>query len=203
MVKIRGHEPQRLCNQVPFLEYMAGKGIDIFDRQAVRMLAEAGIWGSIRHHGLLGDTVIVSDNAGQFRVGNDALYWVHAERLLQKLMPATPRQSRLVEMVRDLVWRFYRALKSVKRNAPPGLAAAFHKRFDRIFSLRTGYDDLDKLLARLSRRKDELLKVLERPDIPLHTNASENDLRSFVTKRKISGGTMSRHGRVARDIILG
>ncbi|MFK3968541.1 hypothetical protein ACI2KT_33810 [Ensifer adhaerens] len=106
VVKIRGHEPQRLCNQVPFLEYMAGKGIDIFDRQAVRMLAEAGIWGSIRHHGLIGDTVIVSDNAGQFRVGNHALYWVHAERLLQKLMPATPRQSRLVEMVRDLVWRF-------------------------------------------------------------------------------------------------
>lgn len=32
---------------------------------------------------------------------------------------------------------------------------------------------------------------------------SENDLRSFVTKRKISGGTMSRDGRVARDPILG
>ncbi|MFK3968540.1 transposase [Ensifer adhaerens] len=88
-------------------------------------------------------------------------------------------------------------MKSVKRNAPPGLAAAFHKRFDRIFSLRTGYDDFDKLLTRLSRRKDELLKVLERSDISLHTNASENDLRSFVTKRKISGGPMSRHGRVA------
>lgn len=34
-------------------------------------------------------------------------------------------------------------------------------------------------------------------------NASENDLRSFVTKRKISGGTMSRNGRVARDTMLG
>nr|WP_272951578.1 transposase [Sinorhizobium medicae] len=48
-------------------------------------------------------------------------------------------------------------------------------------------------------RKDELFKVLERPGIPLHTNASEHDLRSFVTRRKISGGTMSRDGRVARD----
>ena len=56
---------------------------------------------------------------------------------------------------------------------------------------------------RLYRREHELLKVLERPDIPLHTNASENDLRSFVTKRKISGGTMSRDGRVARDTMLG
>ncbi|AHK47330.1 conserved hypothetical 36.1 kDa protein (plasmid) [Ensifer adhaerens OV14] len=201
--KLRSHEPRRFCNQVPFLEYLAGKGIDIFDRQAVRVLAEAGIWGSIRHHGLLGDTVIVSDDAGQFRVGNHALCWVHAERLLQKLMPATPRQARQVETVRDLVWRFYRTLKSVRRKAPPGLAAAFHKRFARIFSLRTGYQELDKLLARLCRRKDELLKVLDRPGIPLHTNASENDLRSFVTKRKISGGTMSRDGRVARDTMLG
>ncbi|CAN7699521.1 transposase [Ensifer adhaerens] len=95
------------------------------------------------------------------------------------------------------------SLKSVRRKAPPGLAAAFHKRFARIFSPRTGYQELDKLLARLCRRKDELLKVLDRPGIPLHTNASENDLRSFVTKRKISGGTMSRDGRVARDTMLG
>ena len=45
--------------------------------------------------------------------------------------------------------------------------------------------------------------MLEHPGIPLHTNASENDLRTFVTKRKISGGTMSRDGPVARDVMLG
>src|SRR3954471_915669 len=37
------------------------------------------------------------------------------------------------------------------------------------------YKELDALLARLAQRKDELLRVLERPEIPLHTNASEND----------------------------
>jgi hypothetical protein len=45
--------------------------------------------------------------------------------------------------------------------------------------------------------------VLERPEIPLHTNASDNDLRAAVIKRKISGGTMSADGRVARDVMLG
>ena len=59
------------------------------------------------------------------------------------------------------------------------------------------------MLARLHRRKAELLKVLERPEIPLHTNASENDLRACVTKRRISGGTMSADGRQARDVMLG
>jgi hypothetical protein len=76
-------------------------------------------------------------------------------------------------------------------------------RFDRVFRRRTGYVVLDRLLARLHRRKDELLRVLQQPGIPLHTNGSENDLRACVTKRKVSGGTMSAVGRTARDALLG
>ena len=45
--------------------------------------------------------------------------------------------------------------------------------------------------------------VLERPDIPLHTNGSENDVRCQVEKRKISGGTRSDAGRDCRDAFLG
>ncbi|MFQ6186324.1 IS66 family transposase [Sinorhizobium meliloti] len=67
------------------------------------------------------------------------------------------------------------------------MITGFRRRFDQIFARRTGYAALDKLHLRLHRRRDELLKVLEHPYIPLHTNASENDIRSFVTRRKISG----------------
>ena len=62
---------------------------------------------------------------------------------------------------------------------------------------------LDRLLARLHRHRAALLRVLERPEIPLHTNGSANDIRACVTKRKISGGTMSEAGRTARDVMLG
>ena len=58
-------------------------------------------------------------------------------------------------------------------------------------------------MKRLLGRKNELLRVLDRPDIPLNTNASENDIRAFVTKRKISGGTVSEKGRQTRDAMLG
>ncbi|MGO8373287.1 transposase [Rhizobium ruizarguesonis] len=200
---LRNVELQRFCNQVPFMTHLAGKGVDIFDKQAIGLAAEAGLWGAIRHHGLVGDMVIVSDDAGQFRVGNHALCWVHGERLLQKLMPATAKEERWVAVVRDLLWRFYKALKAYKQNPCPQSAPAFRRRFDRIFTLRTGYEALDKLLEQLHRRKNELLKVLDYPDIPLHTNTSESALRTFVTKRKISGGTMSRDGRIARDTMLG
>jgi hypothetical protein len=50
-------------------------------------------------------------------------------------------------------------------------------RFDRIFLRRTGFATLDRLMARLHTNKAELLMVLDRPKIPLHTNGSEYDIR--------------------------
>ena len=47
--------------------------------------------------------------------------------------------------------------------------------------------------------KFTLLMVLEHPDIPLHNNLSENDIREYVKKRKISGSTRSDSGRRCRD----
>jgi hypothetical protein len=45
--------------------------------------------------------------------------------------------------------------------------------------------------------------VLDHPEIPLHTNGSENDIRCQVTKRAVSGGTKSDTGRDCRDAFLG
>ena len=170
----------------------------------VLIASEGALWGAIRHQGLLRDVVIVSDDAGQFRVGAHALCWVHAERLVHKLVPANDKQRNAVEIAKRMIWWFYRSLKDYKLAPSPEQAAILRTRFDRIFNrARTGYATLDRLLKRLLRNKDPLLRVLERPDIPLNTNASENDIRAFVTKRKISGGTVSEKGRDARDVMLG
>jgi hypothetical protein len=45
--------------------------------------------------------------------------------------------------------------------------------------------------------------VLDRPNIPIHTNGSENDIRCQVTRRKVSAGTRSDDGRDSRDAFLG
>jgi hypothetical protein len=190
-------------SQMEWWQHLLRCSINIFDRPLLQLLDEAATWGALRHHGLMENTVVVSDDAGQFRVATHALCWVHAERHLEKLMPASPKQAKAVELVRQAIWCFYRGLKLWKQSPSPGGERVFRQQFDKIFGLRTGYKDLDALLARLARRKDELLRVLERPEIPLHTNASENDLRACVIKRKISGGTMSPDGRLARDVMLG
>jgi hypothetical protein len=67
--------------------------------------------------------------------------------------------------------------QSLAPNPSPARKATLSARFDCIFSHRTGFATLDRLLGRLCANKSELLRVLERPDIPLHTNGSENDIR--------------------------
>jgi hypothetical protein len=203
IARLAAHPDQVFGSPMEWWQHLLRCSINIFDRPLLQLLDEAATWGALRHHGLMQNTVVVSDDAGQFRVATHALCWVHAERHLEKLMPASPKQAKAVELVREAIWCFYRSLKLWKQSPTPGGESVFRQQFDKIFGLRTGYKDLDELLARLARRKDELLWVLERPEIPLHTNASENDLRACVIKRQISGGTMSTDGRMARDVILG
>ena len=47
--------------------------------------------------------------------------------------------------------------------------------------------------------KADLLRVLGRPEVPLHNNGRESDIRGYVMVRKISGGTRSDLGRLCRD----
>ena len=168
---------------------------------AALIATEGALWGAV--HGLLNGTVIISDDAGQFNVGEHGLCWVHAERLVHKLDTFTEAQRQAQAMVRRLIWRFYRALKAYRRHPSATRKATLRARFDRIFARKTGFVVLDRLLKRLHANKAELLKVLDHPEIPLHTNGSENDIRCHVTKRKISGGTRSDIGRDCRDAFLG
>ncbi|HDZ02555.1 MAG TPA: transposase, partial [Nitrospirae bacterium] len=72
-------------------------------------------------------------------------------------------------------------------------------RFDEIFQEETCFVTLNLALKRLYKNKAELLLVLDRPEIPLHNNASETDIREYVKRRKVSGGTRSDAGRKCRD----
>lgn len=169
----------------------------------VRIATEAALWGSIQAHEFLRDTVIVSDDAGQFAVGHHALCWVHAERLVHKLDTFTDAQRAAQESSRRLIWQIYADLKDYQRTPTPRGRSDLRARFDYIFGRRTGFARLDRLLQRLHANKSELLAVLDRPQIPLHTNGSENDIRCQVIKRKVSGGTRSDRGRDCRDAFLG
>jgi hypothetical protein len=168
----------------------------------VRLATEAALWGCAVERGLPADLPIVSDDAGQFRLGRHALCWVHAERRIHALPCATAAHHREVERVRRQIWDLYARLKRWQRHPDPNHRAALAAGFDLVFRQATGYPELTRALARLYDRKAELLVVLDRPDIPLHTNSAERDLRAYVTRRKVSAGTRSDQGRDARDALL-
>src|SRR5450631_3835911 len=186
--------------------------------EPVRVATEGASWGSVQAHEFLCDAVILSDDAGQFNIGRHALCWVHAERLVHKLDTFNDQHRdaqtrvrglsaltacRCIGPLRGLIWDFYADLKAYQLKPGKRRASTLRARFDRIFLRRTGFVTLDRLLARLHANKAELLMVLERPEIPLHTNGSENDIRCYVTRRKISSGTRSDLGRDCRDAFLG
>src|SRR5215213_7706730 len=191
--------PRSFANDAAWQAHLDSFGLGAGQR---RRVTEAALVGAIVARGLLIDTVIVSDDAGQFDVFQHALCWIHAERHLRRIICVTDEQHCLVSVQRQLVWWFYADLKLYKDDPTAPRRTALRQRFDRIFTRITGFVELDEAVARTFANKDELLLVLDRPDIPLHTNGSENDVRSFVTKRKISGETRSAAGKQARDTFL-
>jgi hypothetical protein len=176
--------------------------LGITGAKAVRLASEAALAGSLDHHGLLQDAVIVSDGAGQFDVLRHGLCWIHAERLIHRLVTVTEEQRAAVALVRHLIWWLYRDLKLYRTDPSARARASLKARFDRLFTRTTGFAELDELLARLQLRKAELLVTLERPEVPLNTNSSERDVRDPVTIRKISGSTRAEDGRRCRDTFL-
>jgi hypothetical protein len=89
----------------------AGSGIH---PDPVKIATEGALFGSIQDHGLLRNTVIVSDGAGQFRLDDHADCWIHAERLVHKLDSFNVDQRRAIEIERELIWWLYRDLKLYK-----------------------------------------------------------------------------------------
>jgi len=143
--------------------------------------------------------VLVGDDAPQFKkiAKIFALCWVHEERLYKKLVPILEIHKKELERVRGEIWAYYARLKDYKQEPTEQKKIALWADFDELFSQVTSYEQLNKRLALTLGKKNELLVVLDYPEIPLHNNLSENGLREMVIKRKISGGVETEAGKVA------
>ena len=143
--------------------------------------------------------VILSDGAGQYDVLAHAACWIHAERPLARLIPSDEEHRQAIARVRREMWELYQDLKAYRQCPRPARRPRLEARFDALCDRRTGFPDIDGVLKGLRAHRSALLRVLGRPEIPLHTNLSESHLRDYVKKRKISGSTRSEWGRRARD----
>ena len=119
---------------------------------------------------------IISDDAGQFDVLQHGLCWVQMERLIQKLIPLNERYRLDIAEVREAIWKLYRDLKAYRRDPTEPQRIELSERFDAIFTQRASYATLNRLLAWIHQNKAEFLLVLERSEVPLHTNGGEQDI---------------------------
>ena len=204
--RLMSHRRRRFADGNEWRAHLAELGIDRMKGKPdpVRVATEGAVRGMVAGAGRIAGTVITGDDAGQSSVGDaHAPVWVHAERTVRKQRGSDEFRRTRVDAVLDDVWDFYRDLSDYRQAPRDGRRRELSARFDRIFGRRTGYTGLDDLLWRLSKNRAGLLRVLDWPATPLHTNGAERDIRAQVTRRKISFGTRSEDGRVARDAYLG
>lgn len=194
---LRSHVLASFADQQAWEHHMGALGIAV--PRYRRIATEGALLGSLQGKHIADNLAIISDDAGQFNVLTHGLCWVHAERLVHKMLPLNEQHRLDLARVRGQIWNFYADLKAYKAKPAKKRKGELTKRFDAIFTQKTSYTSLNLLLARLRQNKSELLLVLDRPKIPLHTNGSEGDIRDHVRKKKVSGGTRSDTGRQCRD----
>ena len=197
---LRVSHRRMLSNQASWTQHL--KALNINRARHVRIATEGALLGCILDRGVAPNLVVLSDDAGQFNILLHALCWVHAERTIHKLIPFNDAQRVALECVREQIWDLYKALKVYKQHPCPQLKQALTERFDELFQTKTDYMTLNLALKRLYQNKYELLLVLQRPEIPLHNNASESDIREYAKRRKVSGSTRSDTGRASRDTFI-
>lgn len=171
----------------------------IRDERHVRIATEGALLGGLIARGVSPELVVLSDGAPQFVILVHAACWIHAERPLAKLVPHNEEHRAAIEQVRSQIWELYQDLKAYRAQPQEACRPGLETRFDTLVGQRTGYPSINSVLKEMREHKADLLRVLERPEVPLHTNAVESDIREYVKRRKISGGTRSDAGRSCRD----
>jgi hypothetical protein len=184
-----------------FVERLDGRwpNLSVQQRQAVLSAAAVAAYHAAKDMPIV--RLLVCDDAPQFNwiAEQLALCWVHEGRHYKKLIPSFVNHLKLLSEFRKQFWGFYDELLAYQEQPSPEESARLEKKFDELFSTRTGYDHLDARIAKTREKKTSLLMVLRYPEIPLHNNPVELEARQRVRKRDVSFGPRTQDGAKAWD----
>ena len=196
IIKIEKAGNKCLMGKEAFTQYLDAQKIEGETNR--RLVTEAALIAAVSDTVKRG-FIIVSDGAKQFAIMVHAACWVHAVRLLEEECSEIPAIQSKINEVLKRIRLLYHHLKRYQAHPKECLKARLDRYFDLICDLITPSEAFNDAFKRFQLNKIDLLRCLENPEIPLHNNLSENDLREYVVRRKISGGTHSEAGRMARD----
>jgi hypothetical protein len=161
---------------------------------------EAGLIGLIQEKQLKPGQVLLSDRAGQFAILNHAGCWVHMERPLRKLLASTPAIEAEIQQVREAIWLLYAQVKEASLSQQGKELVS--KAYDALVAREVVSPGVRDVLNHFKSYREEMLKALDHPGLPLHNNDSERDIRRVVKFRDVSGGTKSEEGKQFRDGLM-
>lgn len=148
--------------------------------------------------------ILLADGATQFRTQTryQALWWIHEERHYAKLWLSFPAHRQRLEALRTAIWDFYDRLKASAATPSPAEKEALWREFDARFDPSTPSIVLNDRIRLTRAKKEQLLLVLEFPEVPLDNNRAERDRREAVVKRKISTGPRTADGAQAWEVFF-
>ena len=141
--------------------------------------------------------VLLSDRAGQFAIFNHAGCWVHMERPLRKLKVSSPEAERELKQVREVIWNLYDKVKEAQTGKEE-----VQLLYDQLVAMQSISPGINEVIASFAKYREEMLKALDCPGLPLHNNDCERDIRGVTKRRNISGSTKSEEGKIFRDGLI-
>jgi len=148
--------------------------------------------------------VLLSDDAPQFKkiTEEQGLCWVHDGRHYKKLEPIVPLHSEHLDGFLTRFWDYYGKLLEYKEQPTSEQEVKLSSEFDGLFSTKTNYHALGDRIEKTKAKKEELLKVLKYPELPLHNNDSELGARVEKRRQDVSLQTKTEEGTKAKDTFL-
>ncbi len=146
--------------------------------------------------------LLISDDASEYNniaIIFHALCWIHDGRFYKKLMPVIEGHRKIRSEFLKKYWDFYHSLIDFKELPSKKIAKKLKNEFDKLFVPDTDYAQLNTCIKRTVKNREQLLGVLEYPDLPLHNNPSELGARQKTRKRDISLHTMTDKGTKVQD----
>ncbi len=161
---------------------------------------EAVLKGGLLSHGFPKTMIIHSDGARQFDTAfAHSLCWLHAGRPLAKLIPGNKLERAARDWIEKQYWLLYDDVEAYSQSPTEEKKHQIKQNFDHWVTTQVDYQELQAALGQLQRAREELLLILDHPWLLLHNNLSERQIREYVKRRKISGGTRRTLGQMCRD----
>jgi hypothetical protein len=191
----------QVLGEEQFLSLLGQQQLKLGPQQRQRVLEAAAVTAYHAQEAFPVVKLLLCDDAPQFKRTTDelALCWVHDARHYKKLSPAVAHHRKLLKQFMQRYWDFYHKLVAHRLDPTPENATQLEAEFDDLFSTATGYTGLDRRIAMTQDNKEALLMVLRHPEIPLHNNPAEIEIRRRVRKRDVSFGPRTEEGKRAWD----